>query len=777
MNDNTERDSLVSTTTTANGSPNPEFNRLAVDDSRQFGMAQPAPMFRSAWNMGAGEETDLNPRQVLAVFFRRWKIMLATFLTVVLSVAAYTFTTTPIYQAEALVELEQSNGSQLGNFDAAMPFLTEMMGANQQVSQDTEAVIIRSSTVQDAAVLRLAPQQRKSVDPTFVTVATLPHTNLLKISAKNSNPKTAATHANAVCDAYIDRSLKKARGQVGVATDYVRDQLVIVRRDLDRARTALRQFKEKNNTVDPGAESLDMIKRLGDIESELKMARAEYAGQMAQAAKYAAMSRGMASNIESASTIIVPQYVTDLRARLSQLELERGQLLVTYQPTSRKVRDIDRQIAAVRQQLRKPIKRETQISRQDPNPVRMSIIQKQAEAEGMILAAGARSQALQQASNTLRGQLGQLPGRQARLSQLMSDLTTEEQTYALLSEKHQTLKLSENARQANAEVIEKAKVPIDPIKPRKLINLSLAIVMGLVLAVLLAAVVERLDDRVHSGEEASDITQLPVLAYVPLVEGERDKMLVSTATQNPLLREAFRMLRTNISFMAIDAPIRSMVVTSTQPGEGKSISSVNLAITAAQGGEQVILVDCDLRRPSLHRIFDLTNKVGFTSVVSGASSLEDALQQTNVPNLRVLTSGPVPPDSFALLKSRAGRACFQQLAEAADFVVLDTPPALVMTDAQLVASVSDAVLFVVSTKEASKRDVARTRDLLTQTGASVLGILFNKMSAGGGGYYGYYKYQNYSHYFDSQEPSEDDEHEPTAAIEEAHGSSNGNKKA
>jgi receptor protein-tyrosine kinase len=308
-----------------------------------------------------------------------------------------------------------------------------------------------------------------------------------------------------------------------------------------------------------------------------------------------------------------------------------------------------------------------------------------------------------------------------------------------------------------------------PVKPRKMVNLFVSIAMGALLAFFLAALVERLDDRVHSEDEAVRTIQLPILTRVPQID---NRILLGEGITDNLLRESFRMLRTNISFLAIDAPIRSIVITSTQPGEGKSMCSAYTAITAAQGGERVILVDCDLRRPSLHRLLELPNKVGFSSVVSGACSLDEALQETAIPNLYVLTSGPVPPDPFAMLKSRASRACLQEIFDRADLTVIDTPPAMVMVDAQILASMVDASLLVVSCQDANKRDVTRTRDLLIHTGTDLLGVILNKMPVGVGGYYGYGYYNKY-HYSNNYfaPPEETEASEPAL-----NGSSNGSPK-
>jgi capsular exopolysaccharide synthesis family protein len=159
-------------------------------------------------------------------------------------------------------------------------------------------------------------------------------------------------------------------------------------------------------------------------------------------------------------------------------------------------------------------------------------------------------------------------------------------------------------------------------------------------------------------------------------------------------------------------------------------------------------VDCDLRRPKVHELLGLRNNIGFTTVVTGQMTLHEGLQPTPVPSLRVMTGGPVPPNPTELLNSRAGRSCIQQLLNECEFLILDTPPALVMADAQVVASQADAVLLVVSANEADKREVSRTTELMAQTGARILGTVLTKSDVSTGGYY---NYRHYAHYYSETE--------------------------
>jgi len=330
------------------------------------------------------------------------------------------------------------------------------------------------------------------------------------------------------------------------------------------------------------------------------------------------------------------------------------------------------------------------------------------------------------------------------------------QTYQMLNEKYHDLRISQESPLSNARVTSPAEIPDSPVRPRKLLNLVLGVMLGIGLAVGMASLVDMLDDRVHSEDDAEASSQSPVLATVPFTREENQRRLVDNPQKTSLLLESYRMLRTNIVLSAVDRPIRSLVITSTQPGEGKTLTAANLAVAIALNGNKVILVDADLRRPSVGKFFGLTNEVGLTSLIAGLGEMSEVLQETKVAGLRVLCSGPIPPNPPELLNSEAARACFAQIKEEADFVVFDTPPALALADAQVVSDMADAVLLVTSVGEVGKRALGRTSELLAQTRAKMLGVVLNKVKAGPGGYYYHsYRYSKYYHdHGDTQQPAE-----------------------
>lgn len=220
----------------------------------------------------------------------------------------------------------------------------------------------------------------------------------------------------------------------------------------------------------------------------------------------------------------------------------------------------------------------------------------------------------------------------------------------------------------------------------------------------------------------------------------RHRTLVTALYPQDPLSEAYRMIRTNLSFSAIDAQIQSILFTSAVPGEGKSTTLANLAVTLAQSGKRTLLVDGDLRKPSLHHFFRCGNHVGLTSALVNAGRLQDSIQNTDISNLYLLASGPLPPNPSELLSSSTMRKLIVHLYEQFDYVLVDGPPLLLATDAQVLSGLVDGVVLVVKSASTKKEQVLKAKDLLVKANASILGVVLNQKKYNSGDDYAYYQY-------------------------------------
>lgn len=332
----------------------------------------------------------------------------------------------------------------------------------------------------------------------------------------------------------------------------------------------------------------------------------------------------------------------------------------------------------------------------------------------------------------------QIQDLQNQISILESKISGWQYTYT-------QYRLSLQGGDVNAlSVVEPATVYPNPISPNVRMNVLMAAAIGLVLAVAGVILIEYLDDTVKTAEDVTRISGYPMIGGVTRIEGADypDKLVAANKPLSPTA-EAFRVLRTNLQFSSVDHPPKSVMMTSPGPSEGKSITLANLAVVVAQSGLNVILVDTDLRRPVQHKIFGVPNRHGFSdAILSPTKNLDQHLQTTSIANLRLLSSGSLPPNPAELLASERMKELISWLETEADLVLFDSPPALVVTDAMVLGTRVDGVVLV--------NDAGRTRTNETRTvvaefkrlRVNLLGIVLNRMTGSGSGYYHYYYYED-----------------------------------
>jgi len=360
-----------------------------------------------------------------------------------------------------------------------------------------------------------------------------------------------------------------------------------------------------------------------------------------------------------------------------------------------------------------------------------------------------------------------IPPKAGELEAARAKLTFYQNSYLSLLARREASKTAQIEGLSQVTIYEGASMPNVPISPNTNLNLAVAAVLGLFLGIGLAFLRDYLDDTVKTEEDVEKMMKgLPVLGAVPVIpkngEGKNGSGSARTArglpeasyprlavADNPksAVAEGFRTLRTNLQFLSADRPLRTLVISSSAPSEGKSTVAVNLAISMAQMDQRVILVDCDLRRPTLHRTFGLNSSPGLCNFLAGKAKLEEILRESSIPDLRLITAGPVPPMPAELLGSHRMKELLATLAEQADTVIIDTPPSIAVTDATLLSVISDGVILVVSCGKTT-RDQAKTALLtLEKAGVTPLGVVMNMVDRRRGyGYYYYYYRKYYSHY-------------------------------
>jgi succinoglycan biosynthesis transport protein ExoP len=317
----------------------------------------------------------------------------------------------------------------------------------------------------------------------------------------------------------------------------------------------------------------------------------------------------------------------------------------------------------------------------------------------------------------------QSPQDSERATATSQSIALKEESYGELLDQYEQARVREAMQASVLSVIEPAVPPLAPSKPRKALNIALGAIVGLVGGVGLAFVFENLDTTLYTTEQIEAVTELSTLGQIPVARGRRR---ITLFNGNSPQAEAFRRLRAHIFALDHGEPPQTLLVTSAQPGEGKSTVVANLALTIAQSDRRVIVVDADLRRPTLHKIFGMTNEIGLSSVLRQEATLDQAVQDSKTPGVHLLASGPLPPNPTELLGSPQMATLIRQLAGQFDLILLDTPAFLAVTDATVLASVVDGVILVVGRGQSQRKVVQAARRQLADIKASLVGAVVNR---------------------------------------------------
>ena len=409
----------------------------------------------------------------------------------------------------------------------------------------------------------------------------------------------------------------------------------------------------------------------------------------------------------------------------------------------------------------------------------------QAELNKVVVQVRNNYEAALQHQNLLQSALDQQKEEANKLNEsgiefslLKRDVETNRTLYEGLLEKLKEAGISAGLRSNNFRIVDLARPPAAPAEPNVPRNLGFALALGITTSIGLAFLLEGLDSTVRTPEQAQMLSGLPSLGMIPLgLQGDNPQgakallpnsgsrefiELVTQGRPQSQMAESYRALRTSLLLSSLGAPPKVILVTSALPQEGKTTTSMNTAIVLAQKGSKVLIIDADLRRPSIHKALGMGPRTGLSNVLTGSASLSQAvIQSTLLPSLYVLPAGTPPPNPAELLASSYMREVLQELREQYDHIVIDTPPTLSVTDAVIMSTNADTVVLVIRSGQTTKQALRRARDLLMRVNAKVAGVLLNAADLKSADYYYYYEYRGEysSRYYrsdDATTPREED---------------------
>ncbi|MDT7542584.1 MAG: polysaccharide biosynthesis transport protein [Acidobacteriota bacterium] len=636
-------------------------------------------------------------------------------------------------------------------------FAREAKSAQQPDAATGTVPVVRPDDVTNGA---LTPEELTRLEPYEDTLAAglsvepIIGTNLVTLRYHHTSPELSQQIVNTLADTFIynnnDRDTISTQNALDLLGKRIADlQQIIHKEQEDVVNFSIREnlpVDDKAGENLPAARLARLSNQLLDAENDRKNLEAIYRSAAGE------------GDVNSIPQVLENKRVQELRTKLDDLKQKRQEMLVTYTEEWPGVKRLDAQIKPLEESLKK-------------------------EPTNVLAAMKSSYEASVAKENSLRRsydqQMGVTTGQNRSLIQLnvlKQDLATNKQEYDTLRQKQRDLENStqtSGSNQNNITVTNYARVPHEPVGPARARTIVLAFLLSLGVGVGLAFLLDYLDDTLKTVDDVDRYLHLPSLALIPANRNERARLggrrpalpaageagglnstaLALTSDVRSASAEAYRHLRTSLLLSSAGQPPKTILVTSSQPSEGKTTTAVNTAITLAQTGAPVLIVDCDLRRPRVHANFNVSNARGLTNYLSGERDL-DALVKTydKLPNLQILTSGPVPPNPAELLGSMEMRRLLTALGERYAHIVIDSPPAISFTDASILSTLVDGVMLVVHGGRSSRAVVRRAKQQLVDVGANIFGVVLNNVRLDSPDYYysGYY-----SSYYGTQDYDEE----------------------
>jgi capsular exopolysaccharide synthesis family protein len=575
-----------------------------------------------------------------------------------------------------------------------------------------------------------------------LTVEPVLGTSLVNIRYRHTNPELAQKVANTLADVFVTNNVERQESGNSKAEVLLVQEIAKYQDKVKKEGDARFAFARDNDLpLDSAAgNNLEQV-RAQTYSQQLLAAENERRNKLAayEAAKNA-------TDPFSNPAVQKDERIIELRKKLSDLRDKETALLQKYTPEWPDVKQVQAQIKQLESELNKA-----------PNEVLASM---KASADGAEKQQKSLETAYLKAHNVTTQQTKNI----VQLAAMTQELVTDQQYLNTIMQKRRELSATSGQGGTNVSVSNYGRMPHEPVGPQRMRNIVIAFILALAAGIGLAFLLDFLDDTLKSVEDVDRYIHLPALALIPAARSDKrlrgeplpkpnevTALAMVTDVRSPIA-ESYRHLRTSLLLSSAGMPPRTILVTSSQPSEGKTTTAINTAFMLAQTGAQVLIIDCDLRRPRLHAHFNLSNARGLTNCLSGESNDLDSLIQTydKQPNLKLMPSGPIPPNPAELLGSEEMRRLLVTLSEKFTHIIVDSPPAISFTDASILSTFVDGVILVVHGGRSSRAVVRRAKQQLMDVGAHIFGVVLNNVKIESHDYYyagyysGYYKSDYYS---------------------------------
>lgn len=713
------------------------------------------------------QDDEIDLRQLASTLNHyKWWIITVFFISVIIALL-FTALQTPLYQAQLTLEIDDDNpasfslGSGLLNasgnnkdFYQTQFEILKSRSLTDKVIEDlklTEPEDVKKQASSKSQLTKLLEDIRgwlgKTDDSIDTSNKNVPYADVIlknfsvtpvknsaivTLSYVDKDPKQAQAIVNSYAKNYIQLNLERRKNSSANSDSFLKKELADAKNKLETSEQKLIDFAKRESIIQLSADS----KSADSLESQtvisLNIALAE-----AEKDRIAANARLEQAQYMGASKLLEDPTIQQLKNQSAKLQSDYQEKLQIYKPEYPLMLQLQSQINEINLQIQNASNKVT-------NTVSKAL---KAEAD----AAKQRESELRNKLAKQQSNLLAYRDKSIDYNLLQRDVETNRKIYEALFERSKEFEISSGLGKNNVSIVDPALVPNKPFKPNAPLNVALGGVLGLFLGILSSFLFEFVNDKVRTSDELEKLTSLPILGIIPRMRGtgldaDIKRAMISNLDPTSAVAEAFRSMTTMLMFATRTGLPHTLNITSALPSEAKSSTCVNLATSLGQMGKRVLLIDADLRKPTAHQRFKLDNTVGLSSYLTYQAELEEAVQDTNIKNVQLLTAGPIPPNPVELLASDRLETLLGLAPEFFDVIIFDSPPTIGLSDAFILSNRVNATILVAASGQARRRIILDTLKRLRRANANLIGVIFTKVKGKAGHGYGYgYGYGYYAH--------------------------------
>jgi capsular exopolysaccharide synthesis family protein len=687
------------------------------------------------------------------ILLRRKWIAIVSFIVFFASVAICTYIITPTYKAKVKIHIETSDSlssilSKLGVQDMGIAFLDTSDEHETDIALATIRPLIKKLisdlTLEDSHGKPLDPDKlvkssiiNKILSRPGISVEQYGDADILEIESTSTSPSEAADMSNKLAEFYIEDRIEQTRKKYKDVRISIGKQIQKVKEEYYKSLNDVKDFKIKNGIVDLDQETQSLINKIVSLKESYEENERTILGLEREMDEAKEKLDEIKMFRKESKDFSQSDEIKNLKSKLNDLLVNIAERSVDIKKEHPDFIQLEKMTDKVKGLINDEAKVVFNSERFSIDPVyddlSMGLVTNFINKEVTL----AKSRLIKKYIKEYQDKLLEMPQRYLESSKFELNLSVNEETYQSLLEYLTHVSIAESMAISNICLVEPADIPDRPNFPKKVLNFFLGIFLGFFWGLAVAFFIEYIDNTIKSPDDIKNVKFFPILGIIPRTKYLKDMGTISKVDPKLHIFEVYRTIRNNIRYTFADKPIKNIAITSSIEHEGKSSLASNISIILSKTDKKVILIDLNLRRPSLHKFFDLSNYTGITDVVAKGMQLEEAIVHADIEGLDLLTAGTVPSDPSRLIESKRLRDTIEKLGEMYDMIIIDTPPVMTVNDAIVIGRFVDCVLYVIESGRVAFPMIENIREEMEKAEIKLVGTVLNKADGYGSRYYSY----------------------------------------